>query len=338
MESSVIITKTPRDSNMELLRIVAMLLILISHANFIPSIEEYGINPASAFFREFIECIAVVAVNCFIFISGWFRIRPTLKGLAKFVFQCLFFVIGLYILKIVVGGGEFNLRYFVNCLFLTNNWFYPAYLGLFVISPILNAFLEKSNLKQLWLVVMCFYVFQSIYGAVFSIKWIGRGYSAFSFIGIYILASTVRRSISECNIKFSNVLLLLFFFGISLLRVVIQFLGRKYDISFINPYVYDTPLLVVCTVLLCVYFSRLNIGYNKVINWVAASAFAVFLFHMNLFDELFRPIMTNLYSGYSGITCLLFMFGAVLGFFIVAILVDQVRKFIWNWISKVVWN
>lgn len=331
------LVRVPRESNMELLRIVAMLLILISHANFVPSIDEYKINPCSAFTRELIECIAVIAVNCFIFISGWFRIRPTLKGLSKFVFQCLFFVMGIYAVKTVVGGG-FNFRHFIECLFLTNNWFYPAYLGLFVLSPVLNAFIEKSTLRQLWIVVICFYVFQSIYGAVFSIKWIGRGYSTFSFIGLYILASSVRRSILEYKIKFCNVYLLLAFWGISLIRVAIQFLGRKYDIGFINPYVYDTPLLVLCTVLFCVYFSRLNIGYSKVINWVAASAFAAFLFHMNLFDELYRPIMSNLYSNYSGVICMGVMFGAILCFFVIAILLDQPRKLIWNWISKNVWK
>lgn len=46
-----------RDSNMELLRIVAMLLVLVTHADFralsTPGIDDYDLNATSVIFRFF---------------------------------------------------------------------------------------------------------------------------------------------------------------------------------------------------------------------------------------------------------------------------------------------
>ena len=59
MNSLIPKTKVVRDSNMELLRIVAMLLVMIVHANFsalpIPSYEEANNEVISSILRFFTE-------------------------------------------------------------------------------------------------------------------------------------------------------------------------------------------------------------------------------------------------------------------------------------------
>ena len=66
--------KKYRDSNMELLRIMSMLLIMVLHADFtaisVPSIEQCHDSVSTSFFRFFIEALTVVAVNVFVMLSS----------------------------------------------------------------------------------------------------------------------------------------------------------------------------------------------------------------------------------------------------------------------------
>lgn len=65
-----------RASNIEILRIIAMFFILFIHANFWslgePTIDEMAANPLATWCRTLFESAGIIAVNCFVFISGWF--------------------------------------------------------------------------------------------------------------------------------------------------------------------------------------------------------------------------------------------------------------------------
>ena len=65
-----------RLSNIELLRIIAMFMILTVHADYwllgIPTLEDICISKVSVFTRILIEQLCVVGVNVFVLITGWF--------------------------------------------------------------------------------------------------------------------------------------------------------------------------------------------------------------------------------------------------------------------------
>jgi surface polysaccharide O-acyltransferase-like enzyme len=94
-----------RESNIELLRNISMFMILVIHANFVAlpkiSYEELMSNTTPSVVRYFIESIGIVAVNVFVFISGWFGVRTRTKSVLSFIYQILFFL---------VGGGAFSLH------------------------------------------------------------------------------------------------------------------------------------------------------------------------------------------------------------------------------------
>lgn len=86
-----------RLSNMELLRIVCMFFVLVQHANFLsigtPVQQDAAAEPVGTFIRFFVEALCIVAVNVFVFISGWFGIRYSHKGVLRLFFQCVFFAV-----------------------------------------------------------------------------------------------------------------------------------------------------------------------------------------------------------------------------------------------------
>lgn len=91
--------KNVRDSNIELLRLLAMLMVLIYHADFlslgVPCMEgKLSISQwADSSLRFFVQSVCVVCVNVFVMLSGWFGIKPKIDRLIAFLFQVTFFTL-----------------------------------------------------------------------------------------------------------------------------------------------------------------------------------------------------------------------------------------------------
>ena len=86
-------TTKVRQSNLELLRIVAMFLVLMVHANFLSlkaPIHEDGID-CFVILKCFVQSISIVCVNVFILISGYFGIKLKIKSITNFCFNVSFF-------------------------------------------------------------------------------------------------------------------------------------------------------------------------------------------------------------------------------------------------------
>lgn len=86
---------TPRQSNIELLRIVAMLFVLILHADYMalkaPTLAEITGAPFQSALPIFAETASIVAVNVFVMISGWFGLRATVRGgVLNYCFRALY--------------------------------------------------------------------------------------------------------------------------------------------------------------------------------------------------------------------------------------------------------
>ena len=157
-----------RKSNIELLRIVAMLFVVLLHANYFSlgrvDITDIIINPIPAFFKAYLEQLCIVCVNVFVLISGWFGIRPTLKGGLSLLFQVFFFHILIILVLLAIGesipaSGFYRLFYEDSPY-----WFVIAYLILYAVSPILNAFIETVNIRTYLSVLVSFFLLEFAFG------------------------------------------------------------------------------------------------------------------------------------------------------------------------------
>ena len=113
---------TARASNFELLRILAMLLILVLHANFLafrfPTNEAIHSQPLTSLGQVWSEALAIVGVNVFILISGYFGIKARVKGIVSLLFQAFFYTVGVYSTLVLLGLEPFSLSEFIgsSCL------------------------------------------------------------------------------------------------------------------------------------------------------------------------------------------------------------------------------
>lgn len=85
--------KKVRQSNIELLRMIAMFMILVIHANMVslphPTTGELFSNPLPTITRYFFESIGIVGVDIFVLISGWFLVNTRAKSFYSLFFQIL---------------------------------------------------------------------------------------------------------------------------------------------------------------------------------------------------------------------------------------------------------
>ena len=344
----MIMEKKVRESNMEMLRIVAMFLVLLVHADFFslgaPSTEECVTNPIDASFRVFGEAISIACVDIFVCISGWFGIRPSVRGATNFIFQCLFWLIGLYIVTLIIGTSSFTVEGIKGCFALTKlNWFIKAYLLLYIISPVLNAFVETASRKLFLHVLVGFFVFQTIYGWAFAgaTNHIQSGYSTISFVGLYLLSRYVRiykPTFSQyvfryyvLNVFILSICVTVFYVTPPHLGVSTTLLGSMW-INYISPY------CIIFAMSMILLFSKIRLQSNFV-NWVGASSFAVFLIHTNPNTvNHFKDFILMLYKHYSVLPfwSLTILFLVLL--FMVAVLIDQLRIKLWNMVFPLLEN
>lgn len=332
------ITKGPRQSNFELLRIVSMLFVLILHADFfvneIPTPEEYFATPVSSLTRIGIEFIAIVAVNVFILISGWFGIRSSLKGFCNFIFQCLYFYCIVYLLLLLSGYADLSVRNILTIFTFggEKEWFIKTYIGLYILSPVLNSFVETASRRNFLVVLLSALVFEVIFGYSGLMPTLKKGYSIWAFICLYLLARYVRLYCQDSKIHRVGGTI---FISCCVINILL-FVSQYYTDIHLGLTAYDNPLNILGALGLVLYFNSIRIRTNKFINFISASCFAAYLLHYNsLFMKIvYAPVMRNLFGDYSGIECLVIMLCAILVVFIAAILLDQPRKILWRYIKK----
>lgn len=297
-----------------------------------------------------IQSLSTVSVNVFVLVSGWYGIRPKIKSILNFIFQCLFYTIIIYTVSILIGISKFNIRGIMEIFYLTKTgWFIKAYLVLYAISPVLNSFVAQSSKETLKNVLIGFFILQTIFGWLTdSTDFFALGYSAISFIGLYLIARYINTHHPKWAL-FGKKTDLLIYLGISILSAIFIFIAM-FKIGIVDQLVinndawekiqwrifsYSSPFIIIGSIYLVLFFSKLKGINKKWINILGASSFASYLIHTN-------PNIIGYYMGLSNhihqsFSTPLFVLGIILliiSIFLISTLFDQVRLFVW---SKI-WN
>lgn len=335
-----------RDSNMELLRCVAMLLVIVAHTDFlslgVPQYTEIVACPFSVFFRFFVQALSVVCVDVFILLSGWYGIKPTTNRFCEFLFQVFFFSLLIYIVLVLIEPNNYlNLKSVSKVLMLNSGdyWFVKSYILLYLFSPILNVFVECCNSsKQFLLFLFPFFIFQTIYGwlSINGANELGGGYSAISFMGLYLLARYMRLYPHRYTMLNAYQYFIIFF-SIVLFLTVISYGITLMDIPVVGRiFTYTNPLVIFESMTLVYAFSKIKIK-SDVINWIAISCFAVYLIHANEFilRAYYGCWIKYLFDNENGLMFILYVSMTIIFVFFISILIDKIRIIIWNIVCRI---
>lgn len=327
-----------RESNMELLRIISMVLVLASHASYTslnpPTQIDISTSLVSVFLRALSESFSTICVNAFILISGWYGIKVRVRRFAELIFQVLFISISLYFAMRVLGlTRSISMIEWIELLLFKHlgYWFVRAYIILYLFAPVLNIFVDNVSRKQLKKFLISFFVLQIIYGFYHYGGWYAGGYSPLSFMGLYLLARYMRlypNKYTQFNkyIDLSLYLVLSVFTAVCSLALT-YFWGKGGTVLFL----YSSPLVILSSVFFFLFFTKIMFQ-NSFVNWVSTSCFAVYLVHTSpyIFHIYYIDVIRCWYEVESCFSFLLNTFGLIVFFYVFSIIFDKVRILIWN--------
>lgn len=269
-------------------------------------------------------------------ISGWFGIKPSAKGICSLFFQLIFYGLAIALVYYISGKTPVSPKETaLSCLGITY-WFIPAYVILYILSPFLNSFLDNAGKKTLGVIILAYFTAQLVYGRFGDQGHFHAGYSALSFVGLYIAAGYLRRY--PCRVSSLAPGIDFCIYGLITLSAVLSgfFIGGNTLAGSHSVLEYNHPLIIISTVFFFLGFSKLRIQ-SKTINWIASSAFAIYLIHMNHLVKVdYRALMSNLYHNNGPLTGALAILGAVILIGALCVTVDKVRVFAWGPVSKII--
>ena len=183
-----------RDSNFELLRIVAMLCIVLYH---FCSYIKGNIDPDNRFVLLGYT-ILHFGVPVFILISGYFSIKTTIQKIVSFYLYCVIWYVICYLISIIFLNHSISWKEVLNIFFpFTHNggrWFVTYYFWLFILAPILNSFSDKCSIKEHLLFTFTLTCLIIYWGLIWQSEIINSGKSIIYFIDIYLIGQLLRKT------------------------------------------------------------------------------------------------------------------------------------------------
>ena len=322
------VTKTERNSSVEVYRILAVFSVLIVHFNGwflggMPESFDFSNPTAHRIGQAIIEAMTICCVNCFLLISGFFGIRLRVASVVKFLVLLLGIMLPFYFLDCIVGHSSLTLKALLdNCRIITKGgYFVECYFMLMLLSPMLNLFVEqqgKNIAKWVLLLVGIEFWFDCL---TKDHPWFGfnGGYSVAHFCLVYLIGRTI--FLYQDKLKQQRRWLwVVLYFLFSGLIVVLYLLNVRFTFFYSNPL---AMLTAVCSFLPFIYRQ----WANKTINWIASGTFAVYIIQITepAFTFLCQTDQRLLEENAYGIYLLK---GALVlvAFFVFCVLYDKVRE------------
>lgn len=200
------ITKKKRDANIELLRIVAMLMIITLHFNTQSKALLVLGEPASnvQIFATILEAIAITGVNVYVLISGYYlsSSKVRLSKVLLLILQVYFYTLLISGAMMIVGAytvkPDDKLDRMLKYLFPISSehyWFVTAYVIMYLLAPVMNAAVSALKRKQLKTVIIGLLTWFCFIKSIVPVKFgtDRMGYDFGWFICLYLIAAYIRK-------------------------------------------------------------------------------------------------------------------------------------------------
>ena len=340
MEKSVQSTKIiNRNTSIELLRIISMIMIMFHHFAYHGNFE-WNFNEVTLphLWYDFILMGGKVGVDIFVLISGYFLIENTEKlfqpkKLLKFWGQVVFYSIMTYLLSVMLRLNAFEIKQLIKvCLPITYPgwWFASTYFMLYLIHPFLNKLLHglsKTEYQYLILMmVLCWSIIPTATTQLFesnSLLWFVTLYGIAGYVNLY-----------GGNQKLQSKHYFSLYFMVLIITYTVSttflFLGTKkeeWSTHAIDFFEIERLPILLMAITLFMGFVTLKMNYHKWINMIASSTFGVYLIHDSSYIRYY--LWTNIFkiNQYQDSTFLiLYSILVVFILYVSCTMIDLIRK------------
>ena len=328
-----------RDVNIELLRIVAMLMVITIHClRNGQLIGNSQISPSNLIIIQIMDSLSLVAVSTFFIISGYYMIEQkiNLKKIFCLWGKVLFYSFLIYTVCTLMNR-ETNFYTSFFPVLSGQYWFVDAYIILYLFSPILNIILNKLTKNQFKYLIIFWIIMLGIIGLVFAPDGLIPSKIIAVFL-IYAIGAYIRRFVElkskQCYsakyIALALVFTWLYFVLAGILGVV------KDDIFYYLLYRLVTNfnefyniIVIVMTVIIFMKFKTMEIKsktLSKIILFISPSIFSIYIIHHN--DNIRNAIWLE--SGvmdYANSWIMIpYIILSIISVFIICLFIDLIRR------------
>ena len=325
-----------RQSNIELYRIIVMLLIIAHHYVVNSGItQEVVTNPRSlrAVWIIAIGAWGKTGINCFVLITGYFMCMSqiSIKKWLRLLLETEFYRIIIYVI-FAIGGGVCAKEFvkILNPVTSIGSDFVGCFLIFYLFIPFLNILVNNMDEKKhILLIIGCLSVYT--FGGSIPNFVVYMNYVSW-FIVLYFIAAYIR--LYPKQIYKNSILWVCFLGGTIFVSLISMLVGARMGDS----YFFLSDSNKICAVLVAIVsfilFVNLPIKHNKFINTVAECCFGVLLIHTAsdamrkwLWQDLLH-VAEMYYSDYLYIHTIL----SVAGIFVVCVVIDILRQKIFSFV------
>lgn len=301
-------TKKIRISNIELLRFLSILLVVLHHV----AIHTNWVNGNSDTFLAFKFLMILggkVGVDLFVIISGYLLInaRAKVSSLSRTIAETAIFSVVMYFFVIIfnINGNDFSVGYFIKRIFpvmFNDYWFVTSYVLMYMFLPLILPTLKSMSFTtyRYTLVIGLVVIF------IWPLIWLKNGMN-FSYPLFFVYLFILGGAIKKFEIKINPIIGVALATVLSALGVLFTFMIR-YGLDLPQNYLiykildffgwttgwreniliwFDAspfPLLIA----VCLFISVMSLPYfyNEMINYFGKHVFGAYLFQS---APLFSP-------------------------------------------------
>lgn len=307
-----------RQTNFEALRLICMWLVVETH---IVQFLHPEVHTGPCLWPAFAINVGLVSVNCFVFISGFFRIRLSWKGVLRLWTQCSFFALLLGAVACLWFGAGWVKTLWHGIFSLTDDrlWFLPCYFALMLFSPILNKGIEgvegKTALLSLVIDVYIGYMHQA---EVLT----DTGYHFVHFVALYCVGAWL----STCKAPSKGMCYFLWWLLLIVMETALRYLKFSFPyVAAVYSFRLNSPLVILSSILFFQWVRTWK-WQSKWVCWASSSALAVYVVHFGpMATPLFwQPVRRCHEQGFG------YLLLYAVGFYVGCILLDKIRILVCN--------
>lgn len=344
-----------RQANFEVLRVVAMAMIVAMHfmqkgGILQPLARDMSLVNGMAWM---IESFCIVAANCYVLIAGFFLVDAEwkLKKLFYVAGQVLFYSLLIPLICFASGIGDvrtWSVYEWITAVLpfqMDHYWFATAYVLMFLLSPVLAAGVKQLSKKQLEMTIgillLYFCFFKSISPILLATD--NYGYDYPWFICLFLIAAYVKLYVVPVG-GFQNGKIKLFSsmkksalvyvittfvtFGGSLLLGVVTARIGKFDYYMNMMFSYNHILTLVASLGCFFAFLHWQPKESRAIRFlckIAPYTFGVYLIHENVAIRNLWPVWLGVEGVRGSLLFIPYMGMAILCVFAVCMCIDWIR-------------
>ena len=322
--------ETQRQSNFELLRIIAMILIVMHHWAVDSGFNITGNITLNRCIIQFFSIGGKVGVNVFVLITGYFMVnsRFKLKKLINIIIQTFTYSIIFLILNIK-SASLMQIIISVLPVTLSQYWFITTYIFLYMLSPFINKLLQNLDKKEheklliMLLVVQCvLHTLVYAHSQFSNIAW---------FIVLYILGAYISKYCNKENISMKKdfTIAIISYLVIFASTIILEMLSAKFTFL-VDKTRYFAQMYSIFTVITSVFlfcgFSKIKFQ-NTIVNSIAGTTFGIYIIHENTFMR--NIIWLDIVQGAKYTNSPYLIINAIVGVisvFVVCAIIEKIRQ------------